>query len=94
MGPMRNWGNFGILIGDGREFWPWIFGRRVQRRGVHVNTLKIGSRVGELCFGGIYRFYAELRRETFGGNFKLDFFLVLLVGPREPTEEGGHLCVF
>jgi hypothetical protein len=24
-----------------------------QRRGVHVNILKIGSRVGFLCFGGI-----------------------------------------
>jgi hypothetical protein len=25
----------------------------VQRRGVHVNTLKIGSRDGGKCFGGI-----------------------------------------
>jgi hypothetical protein len=30
-----------------------IFGEGVQRRGVHVNTPEIGSRVGEICFGGI-----------------------------------------
>jgi hypothetical protein len=29
------------------------FLEELQRRGVHVNTLKIGSRDGEKCFGGI-----------------------------------------
>jgi hypothetical protein len=45
------------------EFLVGIFGRAVQRRGVHVNTLEIGSRDGEISFGGILGFYAELRRE-------------------------------
>jgi hypothetical protein len=79
------------LVGNGRGFWPWIFWTQVQRRGVHVNTPKIGSRVGEFCFGGILGFCAELRRETFGGNFKLDLFGDLLVVPRECTEEGGPM---
>jgi hypothetical protein len=39
------------------------FGGRVQRRGVHVNTPKKGSRDGEICFGGILVFHAVLRRE-------------------------------
>jgi hypothetical protein len=67
----------------------------VQRRGVHVNTPKNGSRVGVLCFGGILRFYAELRREIIWGNWKLGFFGGLLVVPRGPTEEGGpFMCQF
>jgi hypothetical protein len=45
-------------------------------------------------FGGILRFYAELRRETFWGNFKLEFFGVLLVSPRRAGEEGGTLVGF
>jgi hypothetical protein len=36
-------------------------------------------------------FYAELRRECFGGNLSWDFFGVLIGGPRGPTEEGGPL---
>jgi hypothetical protein len=30
-----------------------IFGGVVQRRGVHVNTPDLGSRVGVFCIGGI-----------------------------------------
>jgi hypothetical protein len=44
-------------------------------------------------FGGILEFYAELRREFFGGNLNLDFFRGLGVGPRGDTEEGGQLGV-
>jgi hypothetical protein len=57
-----------------------------------VNVPKIGSRDGHLCFGGIQRFYAELRREIKRGNFNLVFFRVLLEGPRETIEVGGHSC--
>jgi hypothetical protein len=46
-----------------------------------------------MCFGGILRFYAELRRELKWGNFKLELFWVLLVGPRRFTEEGGQLVL-
>jgi hypothetical protein len=63
-----------------------------QRRGAHVSVPKIGSRAGLLCFGGIWRFHAELRRDFFWRNLKLDFFEVLAVVPRRDTEEGGHLC--
>jgi hypothetical protein len=65
-------------------------GRGVQRRGVHVSTPKIGSRGGEKCFGGIQRFYAELRRELCWGDLRLDFFWVLFEVPRGTIEEGGH----
>jgi hypothetical protein len=34
------------------NFWP-DFWNGVQRRGVHVIVPKIGSRVGDYCFGGI-----------------------------------------
>jgi hypothetical protein len=88
-----------MRIGGINGFWPgmvrvfgWDFWKAIQRRGVHVSTPKIGSRDGELCFGGIYEFCAELRREFKGGEFKLVIFGVVLVGPREPEEEGGHLC--
>jgi hypothetical protein len=30
-----------------------VFWRNFWRRGVHVNTLEIGSRGGEKCLGGI-----------------------------------------
>jgi hypothetical protein len=73
----------------GLEIWD-----PVQRRGTHVNTPKIGSRVGVYCSGGILRFCAELRRKTFWGNFKLDLFWVLGVSPRGPTEEGGTISMF
>jgi hypothetical protein len=53
----------------GLEFWDLV-----QRRGVDVNTPKIGSRDGEKCSGGIWGFYAELRRESFGGNLNLAIF--------------------
>jgi hypothetical protein len=88
-------------IGRIRDFWPeldWgfcrIFEKAVQRRGVHVSTLKIGSRDGVLCFGGIQRFYAELRREYYGGNLVWVFLRILLVSPRGATEEGGHYVCF
>jgi hypothetical protein len=45
----------------------WILGE-VQRRGADVNTPKIGSRVGEFCFGGILGIHAVLRRELIWGN--------------------------
>jgi hypothetical protein len=34
-----------------------------------VRIPKIGSRVGEIRFGGILGFHAVLRREYYGGNF-------------------------
>jgi hypothetical protein len=71
-----------------------ILGRGVQRRGADVSTLKIGSRDGQTCFGGIQRFYAELRRECCWRNLNWGFFEVLAGDPRRSTEEGGHLCVF
>jgi hypothetical protein len=66
---------------------------QVQRRGVDVNILKRGSRVGVYCFGGILKVYAVLRREFGWGNLSLDFFEDLGGKPRSTTEEGGHLCV-
>jgi hypothetical protein len=63
----------------------------LQRRGVHVSTLEIGSRGDKKCFGGIYGFYADLRREVDWRDLKWDFFCVLVGGPRELTEEGGPL---
>jgi hypothetical protein len=48
------------------EFWG-----KLQRRGTHVNTLKIGSRGDAFCIGGIQRFYAELRREWGWGDIGL-----------------------
>jgi hypothetical protein len=41
----------------------WVFGGRFQRRGTHVNPLKIGSRAAQKCFWGNVGFCAELRRE-------------------------------
>jgi hypothetical protein len=70
----------------------WIFWGNVRRRGTDVNIPKIGSRVGQLCFGGIQRFYAELRREINWGNWGLGFFGVFLVSPREAIEEGTTWC--
>jgi hypothetical protein len=85
-----------LELGQLEEFWEllsdWIFWGKIQRRGTHVNSPKIGSRGEEKCFGGIQRFYAELRRELFGGNLNLLFFGVLVEVPREVTEEGGQLC--
>jgi hypothetical protein len=55
---LNNWDHkeleeFGVF---GRK-WIGVFAgfleRAVQRRGVHVNIPKIGSRDGVLCFGGI-----------------------------------------
>jgi hypothetical protein len=45
-------------------------------------------------FGGILGFYAVLRRDLIWGNFNLDFFEVLGVSPRGPTEEGGDNGVY
>jgi hypothetical protein len=45
-----------------------IFEKAVQRRGVRVSPLKIGSRDGVLCFGGILENHADLRRDCFWGN--------------------------
>jgi hypothetical protein len=80
-GLWKVFGNFGIL----GEF---------QRRGVDVSTPKIGSRDGIKCFGGILGFHADLRRELERGNFKLDFFGVLLGVLRGSLEEGGQtVCI-
>jgi hypothetical protein len=65
-----------------------------QRRGTHVSTLKIGSRDGEICFGGILWFYADLRREFKRGNLNLTFFEVVGVSSCGIIEEGGTMCVF
>jgi hypothetical protein len=73
-----------------KEFGFGNFWDLVQRRGVHVNTPKIGSRVGVLCFGGIYQFYAELRRDFKRGNLDLLFFCGLGGVPRRLIEEGGE----
>jgi hypothetical protein len=59
MGLRENEGIWGFWPGLDWFFWP-NFGKVVQRRGVHVNTPKIGSRDGELCIGGILDFYADL----------------------------------
>jgi hypothetical protein len=69
-----------------RNFWG-----QVQRRGVHVNTPEIGSRVGVFCSGGIWGFYAVLRREYCWGNLVWGFFGVLVGFPRRGSEEGGRL---
>jgi hypothetical protein len=72
-----------------------IFESRVQRRGGRVSTLKIGSRDGFFCFGGILGFYADLRRDFIWGNFNLAFFGGLVEDPREFIEEGGqYVCQF
>jgi hypothetical protein len=74
-----------------------FFEEEIQRRGVHVSPLEIGSRAGELCFGGILRFYADLRREFVWGNLNSMFFEIMGVSPRGAGEEGGQLvllCVF
>jgi hypothetical protein len=82
------------LAGFLKEFGFGIFGDRIQRRGAHVSTPKIGSRDGGIVFGGISEFRAVSRRELFWRNLELDFFEDLLVVPRSDTEEGGTLCAF
>jgi hypothetical protein len=72
------------------DFWRFGFLGRVQRRGVHVNTLKIGSRGEENLFGGILDFYADLRRELFRRNLKMVFFEVLFGSPRGLVRRGGY----
>jgi hypothetical protein len=47
----------------GKVFGELDFGGIIQRRGGRVSTLEIGSRVGDLCFGGILGGHAVLRRE-------------------------------
>jgi hypothetical protein len=78
-------------MGFGTSLRLEFLGGQVQRRGTRVNTPKNGSRAGETCFGGIQRFYAELRRELIRGNLDLDFFGVLVGDPRGGIEEGGQL---
>jgi hypothetical protein len=70
------------------------FWGNISRRGTHVNTLEIGSRGGNLCFGGIMGFRADLRRELDGGELKLVVFWNLGGDLTWGWEEGGHLCVF
>jgi hypothetical protein len=96
---LNNWDcEKGLNLGQLNEIWKYlrfgIFGIRVQRRGAHVNIPKIGSRDGEICFGGILGFYAELRREYYWGNLKCRFFWVLFGFPRRSIEVGGTNGVF
>jgi hypothetical protein len=42
-----------VLAGFWEDFWVLFFGGGLQRRGARVNTLKIGSRDGQIVFGGI-----------------------------------------
>jgi hypothetical protein len=60
--------NFRGLKGGWIGIWVFGFLEEFQRRGVHVNIPKRGSRVGVLCFGGIWVFHAVLRREFIWGN--------------------------
>jgi hypothetical protein len=85
---------FGLFGREWNDFFAGFFWDPVQRRGVHVNTPKIGSRVGVFCFGGILEFCAELRREFKWGNLNLMVFRFLGGCPRGTIEEGGRLCVF
>jgi hypothetical protein len=76
------------------DFWVLVFWRNFWRRGVHVNTPKIGSRGVEKCLGEFRGFYAELRREIDWGNLKLGFFGVLVEDPRGYIEVGGPIvCI-
>jgi hypothetical protein len=66
-----------------------FLGKR-QRRGAHVNVLKIGSRVGVCCTWGNLRFHAVLRREL-GEEFGDVSVLVGFGGISTwLCEEGGH----
>jgi hypothetical protein len=59
------------LAEDGLRLGFGVEEEEFQRRGAHVNTLKIGSRVGVKCSWGNFRVYAVLRRECgwgFGGR--------------------------
>jgi hypothetical protein len=76
------------------QFLGFDFLKGVQRRGVHVSPPKIGSRDGQMCFGGILRIHADLRRELDWGNLNLNFFEGLLGVPREGIEEGGPMVCF
>jgi hypothetical protein len=76
------------------QFLGFGFLKGVQRRGVHVSPPKIGSRDGQMCFGGILRIHADLRRELDWGNLNWDFFEGLLGDPREGLRRGDQWCVF
>jgi hypothetical protein len=71
----------------------WDFWGNFWRRGVHVNTPKIGSRGGRNCLGEFLEIYAVLRRECFWGNSDLGFLKVLFGCPRGACEEGGPLVL-
>jgi hypothetical protein len=76
-------------------FWEfltdWNFLGVVQRRGADVSVPKIGSRGEVFVFGGIYGFYAVLRRDLIWGNWELGFFWGLGGVPRGSIEEGDQL---
>jgi hypothetical protein len=78
-------------------FWEfltdWNFLGVVQRRGADVSVPKIGSRGEVFVFGGIYGFYAVLRRDLIWGNWELGFFWGLGGVPRGSIEVGDHCCV-
>jgi hypothetical protein len=67
----------------------WVFEGNLWRRGVDVNIPEIGSRGARNCFGGIQRFYAELRRELFWGNWNLGFYSGFRV---DAWRRGGTMC--
>jgi hypothetical protein len=80
------------LMGIGLIFGVLRFWGKIQRRGGRVNTLKIGSRGGVLGFGGIWEFYAVLRRDLIWG-LRFTLFLGVVGGvPRERIEEGTTVC--
>jgi hypothetical protein len=86
----ENRGNLGLVCRGWTGILGIDFGKAVQRRGAHVFPPEIGSRDGEICFGGILGNHAELRRKSFWGNFIWSFLRVLLVSPRGACEEGGQ----
>jgi hypothetical protein len=71
----------------------WDFWRNFWRRGVDVNTPKIGSRGEGKCLGEFLEIYAVLRRECFWRNSDLGFLKVLFGCPRGCIEEGGPLVL-
>jgi hypothetical protein len=62
----------------------------LQRRGVRVSILKIGSRGDNLCFWGNLRFHADLRRELGEGLGDLVILGDLRRWAHVGEEEGGR----
>jgi hypothetical protein len=91
---MRKGQELGQLAEIGIGILGFVIWGKLQRRGTHVNTLKIGSRGELLCFWRNLGFYAVLRREY---NWRIWFWSILRgLGddPRGGNEEGGPLVFF